>query len=232
MSDLARISVVIPCLNEVTVIEDRLAGMHFLREQGHQLILVDGGSRDGTLDRADGLVDLRLSTRPGRAVQMNAGAAEAIHPVLWFVHVDSVLPSGAADAVLDASFRGPGWGRLDVRLDGRRPMLRVVERAMNLRSRLTGIATGDQCIFVRRDLFQRVGGYPEIPLMEDIELSKRLKRIVRPACLADSVVASSRRWERDGVLRTILLMWSLRAAYWWGVDPSRLAWRYYPGAGH
>lgn len=231
MSDSSRISVIVPCLNEAAIIEDRLAGMQHLRDQGHQLVLVDGGSRDGTPDRAQGLVDRRLSARPGRAVQMNAGAAQASHAVLWFVHVDSRLPDGSAEAVLGGVSQGPGWGRFDVRLDGDHPILRVVERAMNLRSRLTGIATGDQCLFVRRDLFARVGGFPEIPLMEDIELCKRLKRFGPPACLTESVVASSRRWEQDGVWRTILLMWALRAAYWSGVDPGRLARRYYPKPG-
>jgi rSAM/selenodomain-associated transferase 2 len=225
---MQRITVVLPCLNESAILEERLSSLQHLRATGHELILVDGGSSDGSVAIARPLVDLVLAADRGRAVQMNQGAARARGDVLWFLHVDSVLPRGAVQAVLDRALQGPGWGRFDVRLSGDAPMLRVVEGMMNLRSRLTGIATGDQGIFVRRDLFESQGGFADLLLMEDIELSTRLKRIAPPACISSSIVTSSRRWERDGILRTIFTMWILRSAYRLGADPARLARIYYP----
>ena len=222
------ISVVIPCLDEADVARSRLAALQHLRVAGYELILVDGGSTDGTPDIARPFVDRVLIAGRGRALQMNAGAAAAMGQVLWFLHLDSMLPAYAVRSVLCEALNGPGWGRFDVRLSGRAPMLRLVERMMSVRSCLTGIATGDQGIFVRRDLFEAVGGFAEIQLMEDIELSSRLKRIVRPSCLPLRITTSSRRWERDGILRTIFTMWALRAAYWLGADPARLARVYYP----
>lgn len=227
---MTRLSLVIPCLNEAAICQAWLAALQGLRSAGHELILVDGGSDDGTAELARGLVDSLLASPPGRARQMNAGARQASGEVLWFLHLDSQVPPGAAEAIVPAAIAGPGWGRFEVRLDGRAPLLRVVERMMNLRTRLTGIVTGDQGLFVRRDLFDRVGGFPEIALMEDIAISARLRRIARPARLRGPLVTSARRWERDGVLRTVLLMWFLRAAYWLGADPAWLARIYYPCA--
>ena len=224
----ASISIVIPSLNEAAIVESRLAALQRLRRQGHRLYLVDGGSTDGTADIARGLVDSVESSPPGRAIQMNRGASAAQDAVLWFLHLDSDVPPGATETVLEAALQGPGWGRFDIRLEGRAPMFRVIERMMNLRSRLTGVATGDQGIFVRRDLFEAVGGFPEIPLMEDIALSKRLRRKAHPACVPLKLATSSRRWERDGILRTVFFMWFLRAAYQLGVDPAILARVYYP----
>jgi rSAM/selenodomain-associated transferase 2 len=226
----ASISVVIPCLNEAAIVVGRLSALQPLREAGHELILADGGSIDGTLECASVLADRVESGRPGRAVQMNNGARAASGAVLWFLHLDSRPPPDAALAVLECALDGPGWGRFDVRLDGAAPMLRVIERMMNLRSRLSGIVTGDQGMFVRRDLFQRVGGFPEIALMEDLAISRRLKRLARPARIPEPVLASSRRWDRDGIWRTIALMWFLRGAYWLGADPDWLARIYYPSA--
>jgi hypothetical protein len=142
--------------------------------------------------------------------------------MLLFLHADTRLPPDAASAVLA---RGD-WGRFDVAIEGRHALLPVIARMMNLRSRLTGIATGDQAIFVRRTLFERLGGYAEIPLMEDVELSRRLRRVSRPVCLRLRAVTSGRRWEMRGVLRTVVLMWRLRLAYSLGADPHRLAERY------
>ncbi len=227
---MTRISVVIPCLNEAAICQARLAALQGLRSAGHELILVDGGSDDGTPELARGLVDSLLASPAGRARQMNAGARQASGEILWFLHLDSQVPPEAAGAIGQAAISGPGWGRFDVRLDGRAPLLRVVERMMNLRTRLTGIVTGDQGLFVRRALFERVGGFPEIALMEDIAISKRLRRIASPARLRGPLVTSGRRWEREGVLRTVLLMWFLRAAYWLGADPAWLARIYYPCA--
>lgn len=222
-----RLSIVIPALNEATLVVPALQALQPVRKAGYELVLVDGGSEDATAALARPLVDRLEISAPGRAAQMNAGAAVASGDVLWFLHLDTEIFPGAADCILQglaASSRG--WGRFDVRLSGRHPLLRVVERLMNLRSRLSGIATGDQGIFVERALFRRLGGYPDIPLMEDIALSRALKRLGRPLCLDRPLLTSSRRWERDGVLGTVLLMWRLRLAYALGVDPARLARRY------
>ena len=184
--------------------------------------MVDGGSDDGTPQLAAGLCDRLLDAPRGRALQMNAGARAARGDALLFLHADTRLPPEADRAVLE-SLRSRAWGRFDVRIEGRHPLLGVVGRLMNLRSRLTGIATGDQAIFVRRDAF---AGYPEIALMEDVALCKALKRRGPPACLRLRVTTSGRRWETRGVVRTILLMWRLRLAYALGADPARLAERY------
>lgn len=224
----ARISVVIPCRDEAAIVEGRLAALQPLRAAGHELVLVDGGSRDGTARIAQPLVDLVETSAPGRAVQMNRGAKAARGDVLWFLHLDTRPPPSAVAEVLRGGLTGPGWGRFDVRLDGASPVYRVIERMMNLRSRLTGMVTGDQAMYVRRDLFERVGGFPEISLMEDLAVSKRLKKIVPPICSSGRVLASSRRWERDGIWRTIALMWFLRSAYHLGADPDWLAKIYYP----
>jgi rSAM/selenodomain-associated transferase 2 len=222
-----RLSVIVPCLDEGAIITSALGALQPLRQQGSELILVDGGSRDGTPQRARGMVDRLLVSEPGRGRQMNVGARAARGEVFWFVHLDSLLFPEAAECLLAGlSERGCGWGRFDVRLDGKAAGLRLVERLMNLRSRLSGIATGDQGIFVSRPLFQAVGGFPDIPLMEDVELSRRLKRHCRPICIRRPILASSRRWERDGVWRTVFLMWGLRLAYFLGVSPERLARRY------
>ena len=221
-----RLAIVAPVLDEAATLAPWLDALQPLRRRGAALVVVDGGSRDATMDIARARADVVLEAPRGRAAQMNAGAAAARADVLLFLHADTRLPEGADALVLEALARGRGWGRFDVRIDTRRPLLRVVARAMNARSRLTGIATGDQALFVRRDLFDAVGGFPEIPLMEDIALSRVLKRHGRPACLRATVVTSARRWERHGAWKTILLMWRLRAAYFFGADPARLALRY------
>lgn len=221
-----RLSIVIPARNEAESIRDTLQPLQSLRGRGHEVILVDGGSHDDTLGVAAALVDRSLTAPAGRAGQMNAGAMCASGAILWFLHADTrVAP--ASDQVISAACGARDcWGRFDVRLSGRQPLLRLVERMMNLRSRLTGIATGDQGMFVTRALFERVGGFPDIPLMEDIELSKRLRAVRRPLCLRQQVVTSSRRWEQQGIVRTIGLMWVLRLAYFLGVPAERLAVRY------
>lgn len=223
-----RISVVIPALNEAGGIAATLRALQPLRVRGHEVLVVDGGSTDATAARAVGLCDRLLQAPRGRARQMNAGARAARGDVLWFLHADTRVPADA-DALLLEALARRAWGRFDVRLSGTQPLLRVVAALMNLRSRITGIATGDQGLFVRREAFERVGGFPDIPLMEDIALSRALGRHDRPACLRTRLVTSSRRWERHGVLRTVLLMWRLRFDYWRGVPPERLAARYRQG---
>ena len=219
------ISIVVPALDEAAGIEACLAPLQALRARGAEVIVVDGGSRDATREIAAPLADLVVEAARGRARQMNEGAARARGDVLVFLHADTLLPEGADRAIDEAARRAP-WGRFDVAISGADPLLAIVAAAMNARSRLCGIATGDQAIFARREAFRAAGGFPEIPLMEDVALSKRLKRIARPACLRQRVVTSGRRWERHGTVRTVVLMWRLRAAYALGADPARLARRY------
>lgn len=222
-ASMPRLSIIIPVLNEAPLITGTLAGLQTLRNRGHEIICVDGGSEDDTGELARPYVDRLLVTAPGRARQMNAGAAACGGDVLLFLHADTLLPANA-DRELLAGLRDSGrhWGRFDVRLSGGQAAFRIIERAMNLRSRWTGIATGDQAIFIERSLWERIGGYPDIPLMEDVALSKALKAHGPPLCLRRRVVAASRRWERHGVVRTVLTMWCLRAAFALGVDPDRL----------
>jgi rSAM/selenodomain-associated transferase 2 len=208
-----------PALNEAHGIVAALKALAPLRVGGHEVVVVDGGSDDGTPELARGFCDRVIAAPRGRAAQMNAGARTASGEALLFLHADTRLPPDAADSVL-ASLKDALWGRFDVRIEGRNPLLKVVACAMNLRSRLTGIATGDQAIFVRRDAFE---GYAEIALMEDIAFSKAMRRRGAPARVASRVVTSGRRWESRGVLRTILLMWRLRLMYFLGVHPDRLA---------
>ena len=223
------LSIVIPALNEAAGIAATLQALQALRGRGVELVLADGASSDTTQTLAQPWVDAVVDAPRGRALQMNAGAARARADVLLFLHADTRLPPQADVLVLQA-LQGAGggacWGRFDVRIEGRPWMLRVVAALMNLRSRASGIATGDQAIFVTREAFIRVGGFPVQPLMEDIEISRRLKRLGRPACLGARVCTSGRRWEERGVWRTIVLMWRLRWRYWRGESPARLAQAY------
>jgi len=222
------ISIILPALNEAAHIGACLRALQPLRSQRCELIIVDGGSQDQTVAFAEPLADQVITSPKGRATQMNAGAQQANGAILWFLHADSQPPPTAADLIRTAlSDPGNHWGRFDVRLSGRHPGLRMVETLMNLRSRLTGIATGDQGIFVRRTQFEQIGGYPPVALMEDIALSRLLKHHRRPVCLRPPLITSSRRWERDGIVYTVLLMWRLRLAYFLGVHPERLARIYY-----
>jgi rSAM/selenodomain-associated transferase 2 len=224
-----RVSVIIPTLNEAEGIGSLLVSLQAWRAAGHALIVSDGGSDDATVEVAAPFVDIIIDAPRGRALQMNAGAMRARGDVLWFLHADSIPPPEAPALIARAMQNGPArWGRFDVRLSGERGALRMVGALMNWRSRLTGIATGDQGIFVETELFREAGGFPPIALMEDVALSAKLKRFTRPACLREHIVTSSRRWEKNGVARTIAQMWRLRLAYWWGANPADLAKRYYP----
>jgi rSAM/selenodomain-associated transferase 2 len=221
------LSIIVPVLNEAENIVTTLSALAPLRRRGAEVIVVDGGSRDATAEHAAPLADSVVHAPRGRASQMNAGAARAKGDVLLFLHADTRLPSDADRLVVDGLRNsGRAWGRFDVRIEGRHPLLPVVAASMNLRSRLTGICTGDQAMFVRREAFRKAGGFPEIPLMEDIAFSRALKRVSPPLCLRARVTTSGRRWEKDGVLRTVLLMWRLRLSYFLGVQPETLARRY------
>ncbi|MEQ1805772.1 MAG: TIGR04283 family arsenosugar biosynthesis glycosyltransferase [Burkholderiaceae bacterium] len=219
----SNVSIVMPVLNEAGAIVASLQGLAALRASGAEVIVVDGGSSDATLERCKGHADLALLAPRGRARQMNFGAARAAGATLLFLHADTRLPAGALGLVQRALDAGHDWGRFDVGIEGRSLLLPMIAWFMNWRSRLSRIATGDQAIFVRRDVFDALGGFPDQPLMEDIELCKRLRKRGRPACLTQRVVTSGRRWERDGVWRTIFLMWRLRFLYWIGVSAQQLA---------
>jgi rSAM/selenodomain-associated transferase 2 len=218
------LTIIVPVLDEAALIEGALTALSACRVRGAEVIVVDGGSRDPTMDVARPLADRTVSAPRGRAAQMNAGAAAARGDVLMFLHVDTALPPEADRLVIDRlQASGRSWGRFDVAIAGQSPLLPLVARMMNLRSRLTGIATGDQAMFVTRAAFAQAGGFPDIPLMEDIALSARLKRLGPPLCLAERATTSGRRWDRHGVVRTVLTMWCLRLAYSLGAAPSALA---------
>jgi rSAM/selenodomain-associated transferase 2 len=221
------LSIIIPALNEAPGIVDTLDSLQPLRRRGVEVVVVDGGSSDDTLALARERADQAFVAPPGRARQMNAGAAAARGEVLCFLHADSRLPEGADGLIVDGLARGRrSWGRFDVAITGTHTMLRVVAWMMNHRSRLTGIATGDQGLFMTRSLFEAAGRFPEIALMEDIAFTRLLRRYGPPLCITHRLATSGRRWEKHGVWRTILLMWRLRLAYFMGADPDRLALRY------
>jgi rSAM/selenodomain-associated transferase 2 len=225
------LSIIMPVLDEAELIGDALRALAPLRQRGAEMIVVDGGSRDRTVELARSHGAHVVAAPRGRAAQMNAGAMIARGDVLLFLHADTRLPATADQLVLEGLARSDhrsnrSWGRFDLAIAGRSRLLAIVALAINLRSRLTGIASGDQAMFVRRDMFMALGGFPDIALMEDIALSRALKRIAPPLCLKDKVTTSGRRWEKHGVLRTIVLMWRLRLAYFLGAEPSTLARRY------
>lgn len=220
---MKKISIIIPVLNEARALRTNLPLLQCVRSLGHELIVVDGGAARADNAEFTELVDRWQYSAPGRATQMNAGAQLASGEVLMFLHIDTQLPSDGVDIVAQACARPSVlWGRFDVRLSGGAPALRVIEYMINLRSRLSGVATGDQTLFVRRSVFRQIGGFPEIPLMEDVAISKRLRAMAAPLCLRAKVNTSSRRWEAHGVLRTVVLMWKIRWLYFLGVAPEKL----------
>ncbi len=220
---MQKYSVIIPALNEADYIGATLERLQPARARGHEVILVDGGSADDTCGIAAGAADRVLQWHSGRARQMNCGAEAARGEVYVFLHADTLIPTDF-DKLLDArDVCENTWGSFDIRLSGQHISFRCIERCMNLRSRLTGIAMGDQAIFTGSHLFHRVNGYADIPLMEDIELCARLKQISAPIRIRQPVVSSSRRWEQHGIASTVLLSWKLRLCYTFGADPKQLA---------
>ncbi len=224
---MPKISIIIPALNEAETIEQTLSCLQQMRRRDCEVVLVDGGSRDATMALSQPLADRILACEKGRANQLEYGVKHSNAPVIWFLHADTLAPENA-DEVIEAALKQPNatWGRFNVRLDGRHVLFRMIEKMINYRSCITGICTGDQGIFVRRDTLEAIGGVPRQALMEDIELSKRLKTTASPLCMKQILVTSGRRWQEKGIIRTILLMWYLRAAYVFGVPAERLA-RYY-----
>ncbi len=221
-----KISIIIPVLNEASQLGATLSSLAPYRDQGHEVIVVDGGSSDETVAIAESLADRVLRSGAGRAVQMNRGIESAQGDVFLFLHADTRLPDGALSAVAAAIEDGHFWGRFNVRLTGKQLLFRIIEIMMNLRSCMTGIATGDQAIFVSRESIAIIGRYPQLPLMEDIAYSRRLRNLGWPACLKPPVLTSSRRWEDRGIWRTMLLMWRLRLLFFLGVPAEKLARQY------
>lgn len=223
------LSIVIPTYNEADSLEHYLALLQPLRARGAEIIVVDGGSNDATEILAKPYADCVINSKLGRALQMNAGAKRSTGECLLFLHADTQLPAMADSLVVNALKSGHVWGRFNISLSGNLRMLPVIAFCINVRSRLTGIATGDQALFVSTSLFEHIGGFPEQPLMEDIELTSRLKILATPACLSERVISSGRRWQTYGVWRTIFLMWRLRYRYWRGIDSHELAREYRSG---
>ena len=219
-----KISIIIPVLNEAGCISQTLSALQALRTAGHEVVVVDGGSEDDTIALCQPLSDHVIKAPRGRSRQMNVGAQAATGEIFLFLHADTFLPQDGDRLILDGLRQHDrSWGRFDIRLSGTQLFLRIVECLMNWRSRLTGIATGDQALFVKRNLFEAVGGFPDIDLMEDVALSRILKRFGPPLRLRERVMTSSRRWEENGILRTVFLMWRLRIYYALGSNPQHLA---------
>ena len=221
-----QISIIIPVLNEAEYIADTLLSLGSYRDQGHEVIVVDGGSNDATVSISEQYSDKVLSSDSGRAIQMNSGIAEAKGDVLLFLHADTRLPDDALGGIITAVEDGYFWGRFNVRLSGSHFLFRIIERMMNIRSCITGVATGDQAIFVSQESIDIIGDYPRLPLMEDVVFSKRLRSLGWPACIRRQVITSSRRWEDRGVLSTVLLMWRLRLLFFLGMPAEKLAKQY------
>lgn len=218
-----KLSVIIPVLNEESMIASSLGRLPLSGDREIEVIVVDGGSSDHTVEIAQSMCDQVLVKTHGRALQMNHGARQARGDLLLFLHADSLLPSNFFEILKQSMEQDCIWGRFDIRLSGEHPLFRIIEFCINVRSRVSGVATGDQGIFVKRSVFEKIGGFPKIEIMEDIALSKKLKRLAWPICVREQIVTSSRRWEQKGILRTVLLMWALRLFYFLGAKPAVLA---------
>ena len=221
---LDQLSVIIPTLNEADHIKKTLSPLQIFRDQGLEIILVDGGSTDGTCGMVVPWVDRVASQSGGRGAQLGLGAALASGVWLLFLHADTRISSDALQHLLEAIQNQPhlSWGRFHIMLSGQGLIFRVIEFLINLRSSVTRICTGDQGMFVKRQVFESVGGFPEWPILEDVELSQRLRKVSAPVMIKTSIVTSSRRWETRGVVKTILIMWLIRLGFWIGMSPVRL----------
>ena len=219
------VSIIIPVLNEEQSINALLQQLQSYRLQGHEIIVVDGGSQDETIKVAKSLCDQLISSEAGRARQMNKGAELSKNEILWFLHADTIIPDESVESIQQALSEND-WGRFDIHLSGTHFLFRIIEKMINIRSCVFSIATGDQGIFLKRSIFKTVNGYSNIPLMEDVELSKKLKKISRAVCLNNKLTTSSRRWEKNGILITVFLMWKLRFLYWLGMSAKRLSLQY------
>lgn len=222
------LAVIIPVLNDATALEKNLKSWTSRRSRELAIITVDGGSEDDSFEIASSLSDHCLATQRGRATQMNAGAEIATSQYYLFLHADTFITEGGYRSLLEClQNTRPAWGFFLVSLNNPNPIYRIIEKMMNWRSTVTRVATGDQCLFVSTDAFEHVGGFEDAQLMEDVAISKRLRQLAQPSIIKMPVQTSTRRWEKHGVVKTILLMWLLRAAYFLGVSPERLHRLYY-----
>ena len=219
------VSIIIPVLNEENSIKELLQQLQAYRQQGHEVIVVDGGSTDKTITISELLSDKVITSEAGRALQMNNGATQSRHEILWFLHADTIIPENAIEQIQQVLNKSD-WGRFNVKLSGSHILFRIIGTMINIRSCVSGIATGDQGIFVKRKIFESIKGYSNIPLMEDVNLSRKLKKLSKPVCLKDILITSSRRWEENGILATVFLMWKLRFLYWFGVSADKLVVQY------
>ena len=225
---MPNISIIIPVFNEADIVVSALKHLASITDNRCEIILVDGGSKDRTKELARPYVDKLIDTHSsGRAIQMNAGAKKANGNQFLFLHCDTRLPDNFIDLILVCN---SDWGFFQVNLSGRKWMFRIIESMINIRSRLTRIATGDQALFINKEVFLALGGFATIPLMEDVEICKRLRKQHKLECIKIPVLTSSRRWEKLGIWRTIFLMWRLRLSYFLGVSPNKLALKYYPNS--
>ncbi|MEE9345099.1 MAG: TIGR04283 family arsenosugar biosynthesis glycosyltransferase [Methylococcales bacterium] len=222
MKSTPLLSIIIPTWNESSCIDTILTLLQPIR-QWAEIIVVDAGSEDSTQNLARPLADLVITSKKGRAVQMNTGANRASGDYLLFLHADTQMPLATQSALFITLKSTPVWGRFDIVLSGQTTILQIVAIFMNWRSRLTGIATGDQGIFVQQSQFAAIGQFPRIALMEDIAICKKLRKVSRPMCISQPLITSSRRWESAGSMATIMLMWRLRLQYFFGTDPEKLA---------
>lgn len=221
------ISIIIPVLNEEESIYGLLLQLQRYRNQGHEVIVVDGGSTDKTISISQAFADKIIKSKAGRAVQMNNGASQASFDILWFVHADTLIPDNVIERIQYYLLNDKNqWGRFNVKLSGSHMLFRIIEKMINLRSCISGIATGDQGIFINKNFFEVAKGFSNLPLMEDVELCKRLKSISSPVCAKEVLTTSSRRWEQNGILSTVVLMWRLRFLYWVGISADKLADQY------
>lgn len=229
LPDNPRFSIIIPVLNEAACLDQSLAGLFGLSgiENHCEVIICDGGSEDGSLEIAGRYACRIVHSGAGRAIQMNTASRSAHGQFLVFLHADSRLPENFFE-IFDTRSR---WGFFRLRLDGPAAAYRVIESAINLRTRLSRVAGGDQGLYFNRDFFLSLGGYPEIPLMEDIAICKMARRKAKPVVIDTVITSSTRRWQDNGIISTVLLMWTLRFAFWLGVDPGRLHRIYYPQRG-
>lgn len=223
---LNKISIIIPCLNEEENILETLLPLQKSRQRGHEIILCDGGSTDSTITLSTPYVDKIITSNKGRAIQMNNGAASATGNIFCFLHADTIATENIDSLIISALHSNKLWGRFNIRLNNNKWPFRIIESLINIRSCISGIASGDQGIFIHSSVFNKLDGFKNQPLMEDIELSKRLKKITRPACIKDTLITSSRRWEKHGIIQTVILMWTLRLKYFLGTPVEKLHTRY------
>ncbi len=225
---MQKFSFIIPVLNEESFFVEQTKIFTSLLEQGHEVIVVDGGSTDQSVVIAEQIGCICISTNPSRGHQLHIGAKKSSNQILVFMHADTLLPPSGLGNIRNVMEKANNyWGRFNVVFTNQKLVFKVIAWFMNKRSCLTGIVTGDHTFFMKREIYFNSGGFSDIPIMEDIELSKKLRKYSRPVCLSEKVITSSRKWEQQGVLKTILLMWYLRLLFYVGVPAEKLAKRYY-----